>query len=55
VFTERDSKFCKQENVFRICMHRRGRKFDKSIYVSVLPETKDIINFIHVDMKPVCK
>ena len=29
--------------------------FDKSIYVCVLTETMDIINFIHVDMKPVFK
>lgn len=55
MFAERHNKFCKQESVFRMCTNRRGRKFDKSIYVSVLPETKDIINFIHVDMKPVFK
>jgi hypothetical protein len=55
VFTERHNNCCKEENVFTICIHRSGRKFEKSIHVSVLPETMDIINFIHVDMKPVFK
>ena len=55
MFTERHDKYCKQESVFRICIHWRGRKFDKNIYVSELPETMDIINFIHADMKSVFK